>query len=87
MYRVRQEDLPFKGSSHHFVGADTGDVGVSVFLFNGEPGRGPSVGYVLKSLTQGCVPREFSNWALNRTSPIIARSAPSAIRCSAPPRN
>jgi dienelactone hydrolase len=37
----------------------------------GEPGRGPSVGYVLKSLTQGCVSREFSNWALNRTSPII----------------
>jgi dienelactone hydrolase len=37
----------------------------------GEPGRGPSVGYVLKSLTQGCVSREFSNWALDRTSPII----------------
>ena len=27
--------------------------------------------YVLKSMTQGCVSREFSNWALNRTSPII----------------
>ena len=26
MYRVRQQDLPFKGSSHHFVGADNGDV-------------------------------------------------------------
>ena len=25
MHRVRQEDLPFKGSSHHFVGADNGD--------------------------------------------------------------
>src|SRR4051812_3067098 len=37
----------------------------------GEPGRDPSVPYVLKSLTQGCVSREFSNWALNRTSPII----------------
>jgi dienelactone hydrolase len=37
----------------------------------GEPGRGPSVGYVLKSLTQGCVSREFSTWALNRTSPIV----------------
>src|SRR5712671_6209768 len=26
MYRVRQQDLPFQGSSHHFVGADNGDV-------------------------------------------------------------
>ena len=41
MYRVRQEDLPFKGSSHHFVGADNGDVGISVFLLNALPGRGP----------------------------------------------
>ena len=41
MYRVRQDDLPFQGSSHHFVGADNGDVDVSVFLFNGPPGRGP----------------------------------------------
>ena len=41
MHRTRQEDLPFKGSSHHFVGADHGDVGVSVFLFHGLPGRGP----------------------------------------------
>jgi quercetin dioxygenase-like cupin family protein len=41
MLRVRQADLPYKGSSHHFVGADNGDVGASVFLFNGQPGRGP----------------------------------------------
>ena len=41
MLRVRKEDLPFRGSSHHFVGADNGDVNVSVFLFNGEAGRGP----------------------------------------------
>ena len=41
MHRVRQEALPFRGSSHQFVGADQGDVGVSVFLFHGEPGRGP----------------------------------------------
>lgn len=41
MLRLRQEALPFRGSSHHFVGADQGDVGVSVFLFRGEPGRGP----------------------------------------------
>jgi len=41
MHHVRQQDLPFRGSSHHFVGADHGDVNVSVFLFNGMPGKGP----------------------------------------------
>jgi len=41
MHRVRQEDLPYRGSSHHFVGAKQGDVGVSVFLFNGQAGSGP----------------------------------------------
>jgi mannose-6-phosphate isomerase-like protein (cupin superfamily) len=41
MHRIRQEDLPFRGSSHHFVGADQGNVGVSAFLFHGGKGRGP----------------------------------------------
>lgn len=41
MYRVRQEDLPFKGSSHQFVGAEHGDVNVSVYLLRALPGRGP----------------------------------------------
>ncbi len=41
MHSVRVEDLPFRGSSHNFVGADQGDVAVSVFLFNGHPGSGP----------------------------------------------
>lgn len=41
MYRVRQQDLPFQGSSHQFVGADNGDVGMSVFLLSALPGRGP----------------------------------------------
>ena len=41
MHRIRQEDLPFRGSSHQFVGADQGDTGVSVFLFHGQPGSGP----------------------------------------------
>ena len=41
MHRIRREDLPFKGSSHNFVGADNGDVNVSVFLFSGQPGSGP----------------------------------------------
>ncbi len=41
MLKLRQSDLPHRGSSHNFVGADNGDVGVSVFLFNGAPGSGP----------------------------------------------
>jgi quercetin dioxygenase-like cupin family protein len=41
MLRVRQEDLPFQGSSHRFVGADNGEVAVSVFLLRALPGRGP----------------------------------------------
>jgi len=41
MHRVRREELPFKGSSHQFVGANQGDVNVSVFLFNGASGAGP----------------------------------------------
>jgi hypothetical protein len=34
MFRVRQQDLPFQGSSHQFVGADHGNVNVSVFLLS-----------------------------------------------------
>ena len=41
MHRVRQQDLPFKGRSHHFVGADQGDVAVSAFLLSASPGKGP----------------------------------------------
>jgi quercetin dioxygenase-like cupin family protein len=41
MHRIRQEDLPFVGSSHQFIGADQGDVGISVFLLSALPGRGP----------------------------------------------
>ena len=41
MHRVRQEDLPHRGSSHPIAGADQGAVGVSVFLFHGQPGSGP----------------------------------------------
>lgn len=41
MYRFRQEELPFRGSSHWFVGADRGDVAMSAFLFRGLPGAGP----------------------------------------------
>lgn len=41
MYRTRQQDLPFKGSAHNFVGADNGGVNVSAFLLNAFPGNGP----------------------------------------------
>jgi quercetin dioxygenase-like cupin family protein len=41
MHQVRQEELPFKGSSHHFVGAEQGDVNISVFLLSALPGNGP----------------------------------------------
>ncbi len=41
MFRYRQDELPFVGSSHQFVGAERGDVGISVFLLSAEPGRGP----------------------------------------------
>jgi dienelactone hydrolase len=37
----------------------------------GDPGRGVGIGYGLKSMTSGCVSREFTTWALNRTSPVI----------------
>ena len=41
MYRVRQDELPFQGSSHQFVGADNGGVGISAFLLSALPGSGP----------------------------------------------
>jgi quercetin dioxygenase-like cupin family protein len=41
MHLVRQEQLPFQGMSHQFVGADQGDVGISAYLVNAAPGRGP----------------------------------------------
>jgi quercetin dioxygenase-like cupin family protein len=41
MHHLRQENLPFMGSSHEFVGEDQGGTGVSVFLFNGKAGSGP----------------------------------------------
>jgi len=40
MHRVRQEELPFIGSSYNFVGADNGDVQISAFLLRALPGKG-----------------------------------------------
>jgi quercetin dioxygenase-like cupin family protein len=41
MHHVTQQELPFVGSSHQFIGADQGDVNVSVFLLSALPGKGP----------------------------------------------
>ena len=41
MHHIRQENLPFVGSSHQFVGEQQGDAPVSVFLFQGKHGSGP----------------------------------------------
>ena len=38
---MRQNELPFVGSSHQFAGAEQDDTAVSVFLFHGNPGSGP----------------------------------------------
>ncbi|HEY9228814.1 MAG TPA: cupin domain-containing protein [Gemmatimonadaceae bacterium] len=40
MHVIRQEDLPFVGMSHQFIGAEQADVGISVYLVNAPPGRG-----------------------------------------------
>jgi quercetin dioxygenase-like cupin family protein len=41
MYRVHQQDLPLRGISHEFIGAENGDVNVSAFLLSARPGQGP----------------------------------------------
>ena len=41
MHHIRQSDLPFVGSSHQFIGAEAGDVNISVFLLSALPGKGP----------------------------------------------
>lgn len=38
---IRQDELPFQGMSHQFIGADNGDVAISAYLVNAPPGRGP----------------------------------------------
>ena len=41
MHHIHRDQLRHRGSSHQFVGAEQGDVTVSVFLFNGVTGAGP----------------------------------------------
>ena len=39
MHVVPQKDLPFRGMSYEFVGADQGNVAISVYLVEAPPGR------------------------------------------------
>ena len=43
MHFVSQQDLPFVGMSHNFVGADQGRVGICAYLVNAPPGRSTRV--------------------------------------------
>jgi quercetin dioxygenase-like cupin family protein len=43
MHFVRQDQLPYVGMSHQFVGAEHGDVAISAYLVNAPPGRGPQL--------------------------------------------
>ena len=38
----------------------------------GQPGRAPSGAYAARTLAEVCISREFSGWALGRSSPVIA---------------
>ena len=38
----------------------------------GTPGRAMSTPYALKGLAKACIAREFTTWALDRTSPIVS---------------
>ncbi len=49
--------------------ADIGCTAVMPHLF-GTPGKEPSAGYGLRSITQACVSREFMTWARGKTSPV-----------------
>jgi dienelactone hydrolase len=66
------------------------DAGFSVRMPSlfGEPGRPMSPGYVMKSLSQGCVAKEFVSLALDRTSPAIgwlrALAADAHAECGGP---
>ena len=66
------------------------DAGFSVRMPSlfGEPGRAMSTGYVVKSISQACVAKEFVALALDRTSPAIgwlrALAAQAHAECGGP---
>ncbi len=41
MLLIDGNQLPFVGMSHQFIGAEQGEVGVSIYFVRAEPGRGP----------------------------------------------
>ena len=45
---------------------------VSMPSLTGTPGRGVSGGYMASSMAKVCISREFTNMAMNKTSPIIS---------------
>ncbi|MGI8710307.1 MAG: dienelactone hydrolase family protein, partial [Acidimicrobiales bacterium] len=49
--------------------ADIGCTAVLPHLF-GVPGKEMSLGYVAQSAAHACVSREFTTWALRKTSPV-----------------
>lgn len=51
--------------------AAAGCTAVLPVLF-GEPGREPSMGYAMRSIGPACISREFSCFALKKTSPVTA---------------
>jgi dienelactone hydrolase len=53
---------------------DVVDSGFTVMMPSlvGTPGRALSGGYLASSMAKVCVSREFTHWALNRTSPVIS---------------
>jgi dienelactone hydrolase len=53
---------------------DVVDAGFTVLMPSlvGTPGRTPSGPYTAGSMAKVCIAKEFTTWALNRTSPIIA---------------
>jgi dienelactone hydrolase len=44
---------------------------VAMPVLFGTPGKDMGVPYVMKSMTTGCISKEFATWATNRTSPVI----------------
>jgi quercetin dioxygenase-like cupin family protein len=41
MHRIHQRELPFRGMSRQFIAAENGGVGISSYLVEAPPGRGP----------------------------------------------
>jgi dienelactone hydrolase len=71
-------------------GRDVADAGMTAVLPSllGTPGKALSVGYGLTEAVRACVSREFTTFAMNRTSPIVAWLRELAVaehtRCGGP---